>query len=155
MTRTSVAVATILLLSYPASAQELQKLIEQNVKASAGRLANEAGTRTPDLWIHVRSNTQRLEVQGKLAWFKAIQVNGRKLDVRPIQQVATGPQQSQLRFFKATDRTVGQMLLAQVSRAIPAVVLQDMSNEYRGASWIDSGHFELWLAPGVTRIATP
>jgi hypothetical protein len=155
MTRTSVAVATILLLSYPASAQELQKLIEQNVKASAGRLANEAGTRPPDLWIHVRSDTQRLEVQGKLAWFKAIQVNGRKLDVRPIQQVATGPQQSQLRFFKATDRTVGQMLLAQVSRAIPAVVLQDMSNEYRGASWIDSGHFELWLAPGVTRIATP
>jgi hypothetical protein len=73
MTRTAIALATILLLSYPAAAQQLQKLIEQNVKASAGRLANEAGTRPPELWIHVRSATQRLEVQGKLAWFKAIQ----------------------------------------------------------------------------------
>ena len=103
----------------------------------------------------MRSDAQRLEVQGKLAWFKAIQVNGRRLDVRPIQQVATGPQQSQLRFFKTADRTLGQMLLAQVSKAIPAVVLQDMSNAYRGATWIEPGHFELWLAPGVTRIATP
>jgi hypothetical protein len=30
-----------------------------------------------------------------------------------------------------------------------------MSAQYKQATWIDQGHLELWLAPGVNRIATP
>jgi hypothetical protein len=155
MTKMVIGLAAVMLLASPASAQTLQGLIEQNIKATADRRADDAGPAAPELWIHVRTDSQRREVQAKLAWFKAIQVTGRKLDVRPIQQVAVGPARSQLRFFKAADRLQAQALLAQVRRAVPAIVLEDMSSQYRQATWIEPGHFELWLAPNVIRIATP
>lgn len=156
MTRTAIVIVTVLLLSQAASAQQLPGVIEQNIKSatsSAGRLAGEPEKGTPQLWIHVRTDAQRREVQRTLAWFKALQVGGRKVDVPPFQVVTAGPQQSQLRYFKPADRAQAQALLAEIRKAVPATVLQDMSSQYLKAAWIEPGHFELWLAPGITRLA--
>jgi hypothetical protein len=158
--RTTTVLATVLSAAVivpplPAAAQ-LAGLIEQNIKAAKSaseRLGGDPTKGTPQLWIHVRSAAQQQEVQGNLEWFKHLQVAGRNVDVRPIQQVNAGPQQSQLRFFRSADQSQAQTLLTQLRKSIPSLALQDMSSQYRQVSWIDPGHFELWLAPTVTRIA--
>ena len=151
MKPTAIAIALVL-QGQLAGYQQLPGVIDQNIKSASGRL-EEVGAKTPQLWIHVRTDAQRKEVESKIAWFKGLQVSGAKLDVRPIQQVATGPQRSELRFFRAGDRAQAQTLLAQVAKAVPAAVLNDLSAQYRQAKWIEPGHFELWLAPTVTRLA--
>ena len=155
MTRIAGVVVVALLLSQSAAAQ-LNKLIEQNITSqtySANRLTNEPQKNTPQLWIHVRSEDQKRVVQGKLDWFRGLEVGGRKVEVRPIQMVSEGPKQSQLRFFRQTDQSQAEALLAEIRKAVPLTVLQDMSRQYQQVQWIEPGHYELWLAPNVATIA--
>jgi hypothetical protein len=157
LTCAAAALAAASIMSQSAAAQ-LPGLIEQNIRSavsSSGRLSGEAKKETLQLWIHVRSEPQKREVQSKLGWFRSLQVGGRKVDVRPIQLVNNGPPQSQLRFFKEVDRAQAQTLVAEIRQAVPDVVLQNMSGQYQQVSWVDPGHFEFWLAPSVTRIAAP
>ncbi len=136
------------------AAQQLPGVIEQNVK-SAGKSAGELASRpAPKLWIHVRSDAQRREVEAAMASFRALKVQGAAVDVRPVQSVNAGPQRSELRVFNAADRAHAKTLLADLSRVVPGVVLSDLSNQYKQAKWIEPGHFELWLGPGVTRLNT-
>jgi hypothetical protein len=157
LTRAAAALAAVSIMSQTAAAQ-LPGLIQQNIRSavtSSGRLSGEAKKETLQLWIHVRSEPQKREVEGKIGWFRSLQVGGRKVDVRPIQLVNTGPPQSQLRFFKQADMAQARTLVAEIRKAVPDVVLQNMSGQYQQVSWVDPGHFEFWLAPNVTRIAVP
>ena len=157
MTRIAILCAAALLMSQNAAAQ-LPGLIDQNVKdakAAADRLTHVQRQGTPQLWIHVRNDAQRRAVQNRLDWFRMLQVDGRRLNLRPLELVKSGPPQSQLRFFKSADRAQAQALLVELRKAVPLVALADMSRQYGEATWIDSGHFELWLALSVTRISVP
>jgi hypothetical protein len=136
-------------------AGQLPGLIDKNVKSaqSASERLVEPEAVTPQLWIHVRSAAQQAAVKGKLDWFEDLQVDGRRVRVRPIQVVTSGPQQNQLRFFKLADRATAQVLVTKLKEALPGVSRRDMSREYRQVRWIEPGHLELWLAPSATRIA--
>jgi hypothetical protein len=146
----------------PATAQAqtpaLTRLIDQNVRAvidSSDRIAAILKAPTPQLWIHVRTPEQKALVEKKREWFQGLQVAGVKVDLRPTQVVATGPQQTQLRFFKEADKAQAQSLLTELRKGIPGVALSDLSAQYKQATWIDPGHLELWLAVDVNRIAAP
>jgi hypothetical protein len=158
---TSVA-SLLLAYSSTATAQvrasPLPALIDQNVRAavaSSERIAENLKAPAPQLWIHVRSLEQKSLVEQKRGWFRSLQVGGTHVDLRPTQVVATGPQQTQLRFFRAEDRSLAQALLNELRKGIPGVVLSNLSGQYKQATWIDAGHLELWLAPGLKRIAGP
>ena len=121
---------------------------------SAGKAATDAAARPiAQLWIHVRNDAQKREVDGNMGFFRGLRVRGAAVDVRPVQQVTVGPQRSELRVFNDGDRAQAKALLTDLARALPGIVLNDLSNQYRQAKWIEPGHFELWLAPGVTRLA--
>ncbi|KWC36272.1 hypothetical protein WL51_19345 [Burkholderia ubonensis] len=154
MIRIAALVIGTLLVTTGASAQ-LRGLINENIRSttsSAVWLADDA-KKTPKLWIHVRTESQKQIVQGNLDWFKSLDVGGRKIELRPIQLVDSGPQQSQLRYFRSSDQDRAQALLAEIRKAVPHAVLRDMSDQYQQVSWIEPGHFELWLAPNDTPIA--
>jgi hypothetical protein len=147
-----VAVLGLLAWAGSGAAQQLPSVIEQNVK-SAGKSAGELASRpAPKLWIHVRNDAQRREVDAAMPFFRGLKVQGAAVDVRPVQRVNAGPQRSELRVFNAADRAHAKALLTDVARVVPGVVLSDLSNQYKQAKWIEPGHFELWLAPGVTRL---
>lgn len=156
---TYILIAVLLMSIRPmAQAPALPSLIDQNIRsavsASARLSTDPKNGPAPELWIHVRGEGQKRQVEAKIDFFRTLEVHGRKVNVRPLLVVASGPAQSQLRFFKSADQAEGQALLAEIRKAVPAVVLQDMSAQYGRATWIDAGHFELWLAPGVQRIVT-
>jgi hypothetical protein len=151
-----VGVVVVTLLMCQSAAQELKGLIEQNInsqKSSTERHSKEPTKATPQLWIHVRSEEQKRAVQGKIEWFRSLAIAGQKVEVRPIQVVNAGPQQSELRFFRRADQTQAQALLAEVKKGIPPTVLKDMSSQYQQVGWIGQGHYELWLGPNVTKFA--
>jgi hypothetical protein len=160
--RTVVAVgaaflASVLFAADWAAAQRrtpaLPTIIDQNIRAavaSSDRLAN--NQKAPELWIHVRSGEQKRQVEEKWGWFQNLQAAGVKVDLRPLRLVANGPPQSQLRFFREADQAQAQALLIELRKGIPAVVIQNLSAQYKQATWVDPGHFELWLAPSISRI---
>ena len=157
-----VALGLVLFASSPAMAQTrtpaLPALIDQNIRAtvaSSDRIAKNLKTPVPQLWVHVRSQEQKSLVDQRRAWFQSLQAAGVRVDLRPTQLVASGPHQTQLRFFREADLPQAQALLNELRRGIPDVVLSNLSAQYKQATWIDPGHLELWLAPDVNRIATP
>ena len=151
--RKMALVVLALLVRQEGAAQQLPAVIEQNVKA-AGKAASEVAARPiPQLWIHVRNDAQRREVDGHMGFFRGLRVQGAGVDVRPVQQVTAGPQRSELRVFNDRDRAQAKALLTDLGRAVPGIVLNDLSSQYRQAKWIEPGHFELWLAPSLTRLA--
>jgi hypothetical protein len=157
MSRIAGGVIAALLMSQGAAAQ-LSGLIDQNIKSqrsSYNRVSKEPTKALPQLWIHVQSEEQKQAVQKKLEWFRNLVVGGQKVELRPIQVVTTGPTQSQLRFFRRTGKTEAQALLAEIKKVVPLTVLKDMSTEYQQLTWIEPGHYELWLAPNVTKFAPP
>lgn len=156
MSERTLLLVTALLLSSRAMAQAptLPSLIDQNVRSAvsaSARLSTDLKNQAPELWIHVRSDGQKRQVEAKLDWFKSLEVGGRKVNLRPLQVVASGPFQSQLRFFKPADQAGAQALLIEIKRVMPVVALQNLSGQYGHATWIDPGHFELWLSPNVLR----
>jgi len=157
MRRNIVLAVVMLVLARNASAQ-LNDLIKENVqdaRSSYKQLSGEQRIEAPQLWIHVRSDAQRKLVAENLTWFGSIQLRGKRMDVRPLQLVAEGPEQSQLRFFKRQDREEAGQLLGELKKGIPRLQLQDLSGRYQAIEWLKPGHFELWLAPSVSKIGTP
>jgi hypothetical protein len=138
--------------------QTLPPLIQQNVesaKRASARVADDLRGQAPQLWIHVRNQGQKAEVERKLGWFGDLRVGGQKVDIRPPILVQNGPGVSQLRFYKSADQREAASLAADLRKAIPRIVLQDLSAQYGKVTWIDAGHFELWLSPDVVRLSIP
>ena len=136
----------------------LNELIKQNVKdatTSSSQLGVEKQRVVPQLWIHVRNEEQKRAVLDNLSWFKSIEVGRVTVDIRPIQLVTNGPRDTQLRYFKRQDRDQAQQLLAEIRKVFPQSRLQDLSAQFVSAAWMKSGHYELWLAADVGKIASP
>lgn len=132
----------------------LNALIQKNVSTSTNAYKQFAQQALPaQLWIQVRSPAQTQLVNSHLAWFKALRWQGRPIDIRPLQVVPDGPAVSQLRFFKAEDKTAADALRAQLAQKIPSLELKDLSGVYRQVTWLHPGHLELYLAPTLTRFS--
>ncbi len=156
--RRNIAFALVMLVLARSASAQLNDLIKQNVqdaRSSYKQLSGEQRIETPQLWIHVRSDAQKKLVAENLKWFGSIQLRGKGIDVRPLQLVAKGPEQSQLRFFKRQDREEAEQLLGELKKGFPGLQLQDLSGRYQAIEWLKPGHFELWLAPNVSKIGTP
>jgi hypothetical protein len=66
---------------------QLDALIKQNVRnatTSYNQLVTEQGEGTPQLWIHVRNDSQRRLVADNLPWFKGIKLSGKELMFGPF-----------------------------------------------------------------------
>src|SRR5262245_61931603 len=138
--------------------QRLPPLIEQNIesaKTASARVADHLRGQAPQLWIHVLNERQKGEVERKLDWFRNLRVGGQKVNIRPTIIVQNGPRVSQLRFFRSADQSQAATLAADLREAIPRLVLEDLSAQYGKVTWIDPGHFELWLSPDVVRLSIP
>ena len=144
-----------LALAQSATQAQLGDLIRGNVQdatKSYNRLVTEQPKDTPQLWIHVRNEGQMKLVVDNLSSFRTMKLGGQAVDVRPIQLVTSGPQGSQLRFFKQEDRKQAPQLLAEIKKVLPRLQLQDLSGQYKGVDWIKPGHYELWLSRDVIKI---
>jgi hypothetical protein len=138
--------------------QSLPPLIKQNIesaKRASARVENDLRGQVPQLWIHVRNGGQKGEVERNLGWFRNLHVGGQRVDIPPLILVQNGPAVSQLRFFKSADRGQAATLAADLRKAIPRILVQDLSAQYGQVTWIDAGHFELWLSSDVMRLSIP
>ncbi len=98
------------------------------------------------LWIHVQTEAQKQSVENLMnGWLNGIDLNGRKIVLRPTQLVPNVPQNNQLRFFKKQDAKEARLLFKQLRTVIPNIQLKDFSDDYDSVSWVKSGHYELWL----------
>lgn len=159
--RQAIALAALLattVLSTPASAQ-LNDLIRRNVQDSYNRSVTQSAidpqAQPAQLWVHVRNEVQRRQVQDNVDWFKGLKVQGLALEMRPVQLVSGGPQESQLRYFKRQDADDAERLARALAPAFPHLQVADMSGTYQRMEWMRPGHFELWLAPDLARISPP
>ncbi len=155
-----VALGVMLVLDRPCAQKipALSPLIQQNVdsaRRAQARVFGDVKAVAPQLWIHVRSDAQKREVEKHLAWFRNLQVDGQKVLLRPLQLVSAGPTTSQLRFFKPGDQQQAAALQNALKPAVQRIDLSNLSQRYANATWIDAGHYELWLSPDVTRISVP
>jgi hypothetical protein len=146
-----------LVLLQGAAPPPLNTLLRQNLAAARSSYSQLAKPNMlgPQLWIHVRSNSQMGLVQGNLAWLRTLRWKGAAVDIRPLQVVSYGPPATELRFFKTRDRAATLQLQAQLSSRIPQLQVKDMSAEFSQATWLKPGHLELWLAPGLTQFGPP
>ena len=136
---------------------QLNELIDQNVRdasESFNQLMNETDQRkeTPRLWIHVRNRNQEKAVTNIQDWLKDINLDGRAIDLRPLQLVKDGPADSQLRFFKTQDKIEAEKLLRKLQKILPNLHLNDLSRQFGRITWIKAGHYELWFSPNVTEL---
>lgn len=150
----------LLIFAQNVFAARLNDLIKQNVYDTTRiydkqSIATEQQKVTPRLWIHVRSKEQHKAVLGALDRFKRINLNGRALELRTIQLVNSGPQDSQLRYFRKQDKDEAVLLLKELQKMHSPIRLQDMSARYKGMEAVNAGHYELWLAPDVSKFNTP
>jgi hypothetical protein len=138
----------------------LNELINQNVKDSTkyyNKVLIEAEQQkyVPRLWIHVEREDQKKAVTDILEWFKSIKLGGKALELRPIKYVKSGPQVSQLRFFKEQDAKYAEQLISELEKILPLLELKDLSFRYKKIEWIKPGHFELWLSPDINNLKAP
>jgi hypothetical protein len=138
----------------------LKQLIEQNVRDASQSyeqimIETEAQRETPRLWFHVHNMDQQGAVAGISSWLKNIKLDGRAIDVKPVQIVDNGPSTSQLRFFKEQDKSEAGQLKQALQKVIPNLRLIDLSQQYGHLTWIKTGHYELWLGLDVTKLETP
>jgi hypothetical protein len=66
--------------------------------------------------------------------------------------VDSGPQTSQLRFFKTKDEPEARELFAILGRIVPELELKDFSRQYGRVGWLNPGHYELWLSPNLDHL---
>ncbi len=130
---------------------KLDEQIKQNVdqaKKSYEQLINQE---PPTLWIHVRTEQQREILQNIADWLKPVSL----IKIEPIQIVKDGPKKNQLRFFSSQDKEEADDLLRNLQKIFPQLELQDLSSQYGTMSWMETGHFELWLAPDLKKVQPP
>ena len=146
-----IALFTLLFAIQNAFAIKLDEQIRQNVdqtKKSYEKLINQ---QPPSLWIQVRTEQQRQLLQNIADWLKPVSL----VKVQPIQVVNDGPKKSQLRFFSSQDKEDADDLFKKLNRIFPQLELQDLSSQYGNLSWMETGHFELWLAPELKKVELP
>ena len=129
--------------------QDADKSYEQTISPVEQRIKH------PQLWIHIQNESQRKVGEEILKAISDISIGGRHIEKKPIQIVAFGPRESQLRYFRKEDESQATELLAVLRRLIPELKLKDLSLEYSNVRWIKSGHFELWLSPQLVQIEPP
>jgi len=156
-----LAICTLLLFSYPASGGSLDALINKNVTRSTQ--SYQAATLSPTVqpatvaqcWIHIRSDRQQRLAREILETLMKHRYQRGTIEWKPIQKVDTGPQRSQLRYFKRQDQRQAQEIFEVLRALIPQIELSDESAKYENVDWIKSGHYELWLAPDLKRLQRP
>jgi hypothetical protein len=159
MKKYALLVIALMLFSVKTEAG-LRDLIHQNVQDADKSYEQtispvEQQIKHPQLWIHVQNESQRKVGEEILKAISDISIGGRHIEKKPIQIVAFGPRESQLRYFRKEDQSQATELLAVLRRLIPELKLKDLSLEYSNVRWIKSGHFELWLSPQLVQIEPP
>ena len=144
----------------PAKASDVNELIDQNtatqqqITQQIKQRANATSVRPSDLpdlrfWPHVRANAQK---GGLIALLKELQEAGgsaslgREIDTQVIQVLDQGPNFSQLRFFKASDAPTADVLMRWFANKGLELRVVDLTERYKSETWIEVGHFELWLS---------
>jgi len=155
--RQIVLVAVVILISLRHADAQLNELIQQNVQDAAQSYERtsspiQRSAESARLWVHVRNDRQK-EIGEKL--LKIVtngNVEGRKIEAKPIQLVDVGPNNSQLRFFKREDEKEATELVEMLRKYIPELQLRDLSSQYANVVWLKSGHYELWLSPELIQL---
>ncbi len=134
---------------------DLNDLIRRNINSSSKSYEQIVDKQSPRLWVHVRNQEQEKFIQDLNAtnWFESIKLNDTPINFRPIQLVDNGPKLTQLRYFFKQDKDEAELLLKQLLKIIPQIQLKDFSNQY--GTILVRGHYELWLAPNVTKLSLP
>ncbi|MEE8454005.1 MAG: hypothetical protein V3R90_04475 [Limibaculum sp.] len=139
-----------------APAGELQILIEKNQNSLREKLRvlRQFDTRAPilpaaRLWVHKRATAQDPVVARIRDLVANLALPGGPVEFKPVQSVDVGPAASQLRFFKAVDRERAQEFADALRAQVPGLTVQDLTAPYAKVSWLQPGHFELWLAPDL------
>ncbi len=145
-------VTTVLLtlfLEHVDAGFSLNDLIEQNIETL------QQSTETARLWVHVQSDSQKGIGKQILNRVKNAKLEERSIERKPVQLVASGPQESQLRYFKRQDKSEARELFRILRKLIPQLELLDLSSQYERVGWIKSGHYELWVSPDLVRLEPP
>lgn len=155
-----IVLALVLVVMEQDSSAQLYEMIEKNVKQSAKSYeqvvsSSQEKSEKPRLWIHVRSRVQEKMVLAASNWLQGITLGKRTIDLRPVQSVDAGPPESQLRYFKTRDKNEAEQLFRELKKALPRLQLKDFSRQNQGLDWLKPGHYELWLAPDVSRFNIP
>ena len=121
---------------------------ESRVRMVANQVAEEASVRSrrtvrPTVYIHIRSEEAR-----KSARTVAEQLEARGYVVPGIERlVNVGPNSSQLRFFRESDKQEARQILDALESLGLGVGLEH-TRGYETSDAIRPRHYELWFAPG-------
>lgn len=142
-----MVMSLILLGSIRNSFSDAQSVLQENVDNINKVYENLTNKNPPRLWIHVRSQEQMMAIKKPEieAWLESIKLDDKKIDLRPIELVDSGPKESQLRFFFKQDINQADQFLKKLKDGLPLLQLKDFSGQYENI--LEPGHFELWLAP--------
>jgi len=156
MNKISFLVVALSLFSVSVEAG-LRDLIQQNVQNAEKSYEQTISTieqqsKPSRLWIHVRTESQRNVGEEIQKAITDVSLAGRRIEKKPLQIVAFGPRESQLRYFKRGDDSQAKELLTVLRKLIPELKLINFSDKYSHVRWIKTGHFELWLSPKLEKI---
>lgn len=164
MNARSLAILSLLLAATPCLSQRqvtqtpLQRLIQENIDSAvkADRRYAQQITDGPKLWIHIRDASQQALAKKLGNDLATLTIGDRKLALESVQVVSTGPDVSELRYFRSIDSAGAQAILNALRQDLTHVRLNDLSAAYAKVAWIQPGHYELWLAPvGPQRRSKP
>ncbi len=124
-------------------------LIERNNGELTRALVLPSSQVTPSkIWIHIRSPEQRdeaSEISDLLQDGVRLGRVTRSVDLRPVQEVGFGPDAAQVRYFKEEDRATANEIARRLTDAGIATTSENFVEAFKGASYIDVGHIEIWL----------
>ena len=135
---------------YVTNEEKLLELIEKNSGGLTRALTLPTGALEPSaIWIHIRTPDQQEEA-AKIADLLREGVHlgpvTRGVELQPVQMVEVGPGEAQVRYFKSEDRATANEIARRMADAgIPAGAA-DFVDAFRDASFIETGHIEIWLA---------
>lgn len=157
MNRMALVTFALVLLSDHVSGATLNELISKNVRDATNAYdralpSAQQPTNLAQLWIHIRSNSQKKLAQEILDRVAKTEFRQWKIEQKPVQKVDSGPRKSQLRYFKRQDQPQAQELFDMLRKLIPKLEINDVSGKYESVGWIRSGHYELWLSPDIMRL---
>lgn len=148
---------SILLIPNHAFCGNLDDLINKNILDATTALekstpGSQQTVNPIRLWIHVWNDKQvtiAQEIQKILANIESKQW---EIENKPIQQVTSGPNHNQLRYFRKSDEMNAQQIHKLLQDVIPQLEIKDFSSSYENVSWIKPGHYELWFSPDLNTI---
>lgn len=157
MNRVALVSIFLALFSHHVSGANLNDLINKNVQDATNAYekslpAAQQPTSSAQLWIHVRSDSQNKLADEILDRVEKTEFGQWKIERKPTQKVSSGPQKSQLRYFKKQDQAHAKELFDMLRKQILDLEISDLSGKYEGIGWIKAGHYELWLSPDLMRL---